>query len=101
MVGKPTYVVLLLCCLVCWADSVESLVTLDNGIGEGFLWGDETAMKDYTVLKNDPIGELTDQFTICQSLFVDYVTTSELFLALYQENGDPWVSFFYTRRQKC
>ena len=51
-------------------------------------------MRDYIVLKTDPMGDLTDQFTICNSLFVDYVTTSELFLALYQENGDPWVSYF-------
>ena len=94
MVGKLTGVVLLLCCLVCVAEADASLVTIDNGIGEGYLYGREREMRDYIVLKNDPKGELTDQFTVCNSLFVDYVTSTELFLALYKENGEHWLSYF-------
>ena len=48
----------------------------------------------YVNVKNDPKGELTDQFTVCNSLFVDYVTSIELFLALYKENGEHWLSYF-------
>ena len=101
MVGNPTFVVLLLWCLVCCrAETTGSLRTLDNGLGEGFLvYGRENTMADYAVLKNDPVGGFPDQFTICDSLFVEYVTTTQLFLALYHDNGKPWVSYYIKEGQ--
>ena len=90
MVEGITRLALFLNLLVCCGAE-----NIDNGIGEGVLVeGTESSMRDYTVLKNDPLGKLPDQFTVCGSLFVEYVTSTQLFLALYQENGKPWVSYY-------
>ena len=92
MLYKLTGLVFLLLFFNFITAETESLITLSSGIGLHQMAVDETVITDYAILKNDPVGKLTDQFTICNSIFVEYVTTSQDFFTLYTKNGKPWIT---------
>ena len=54
------------------------------------IYGDESLMKDYVTLSQDPISNLPAKFTICSSLYLDRIITPPNVFQLYNENGKPW-----------
>ena len=54
------------------------------------IYGDESLIKDYVTLSQDPISNLPAKFTICSSLYLDRIITPPNVFQLYNENGKPW-----------
>ena len=55
------------------------------------MYGVESLMTDYVVLANDPIAKLPTAFTVCTSLFLQYMTTNQNFVEVYQADGSHWI----------
>ena len=68
-------------------------VYFDNFNQGDMVFGLETKMTDYAVLANDPLADLPTSFTICSSLFVQYMTSSKNFLQLFQDDGSHWLHY--------
>ena len=56
------------------------------------IYGDESLIKDYVTLSQDPISNLPVRFTICSSLYLGRIFTPQNVLQLYNENGKPWLT---------
>ena len=41
-------------------------------------------------IANDPISNLPEQFTVCNSLFIDFMTTTKNVVQIYKEDGTHW-----------
>ena len=57
------------------------------------IFGEESLIKDYVTLSQDPISNLPARFTICSSLYLDRISTTPNVFQLYNENGKPWFNF--------
>ena len=57
------------------------------------IYGDESLIKDYVTLSQDPISNLPARFTICSSLYLGRISTIPNVFQLYNENGKPWFNF--------
>ena len=69
----------------------KEIYTLDNFNGGDMVFGVETLIKDYAVLANDPLSSLPSEFTICSSLFLQYMTANKNFFQLFQKDGSHWL----------
>ena len=54
------------------------------------LFGIESTIVDYVTLANDPKEKLPNDFTICTSLYIKYMTTKNNIFELYKEDGSHW-----------
>ena len=54
------------------------------------LFGIESTIVDYVTLANDPKENLPNDFTICTSLYIKYMTTKNNIFELYKEDGSHW-----------
>ena len=68
-------------------------VFYDNFNQGDMVFGLENQLTDFAVLANDPVSDLPPAFTICSSLFVQYMTTNKNFVQLFQEDGSHWLHF--------
>ena len=57
---------------------------------EKVVFGQESLIKDYITLANDPIGNLPDRYTVCSSVFVKFFTNDNVVVGMLQQDGSPW-----------
>ena len=72
--------------------SGKSIKYFSNFKFENIVFGDESLMKDYITLAEDPTGNLPDSFTVCSSLFIKFATTENSALQIFKEDKSPWYS---------
>ena len=72
----------------------EGLIVFDNFDYGSYAIGGEEKMVDYAVLKMDSKMDLPTSFTVCSSVHMNFVTAPIVFYQLYQDDGEPWFSFF-------
>ena len=68
----------------------EDLIIFDNFDYGQMIYGSEDKMVDYALLSLDKRTDLPDSFTICNSVHLNFVTSSIFFYQLYQDDGKPW-----------
>ena len=76
------------------ASTSEDLIVFDNFDYGEMIYGSEDKMVDYALLSLDKRTDLPDSFTICSSVHLNFVTSSIYFYQLYQDDGEPWFSFY-------
>ena len=55
------------------------------------VWGEEEVVENYVVLAEDPISNLTEDFTICSSVFVKFVFLEPTdVIVMLKQDGSPW-----------
>ena len=53
-------------------------------------FGPESVIEDYVTLSNDPKAQLPNDFTVCSSLLIKFMTTKNNFIEIYKEDGTHW-----------
>ena len=79
-------------CLLCFQflNMVSCDTYLSNFKFERIVVGDDSLMKDYVTLANDPKGDLPESFTICSSVFFKYWSTGISIIEMLKEDGSHW-----------
>ena len=72
--------------------SGKSIKYFSNFKFENIVFGEESLMKDYITLAEDPTGNLPDSFTVCSSLFIKFATTENSALQIFKADKSPWYS---------
>ena len=57
--------------------------------------GPESVVTDFVTMTNDPGSNLPDAFTICSSLYIDFLTTLQNIFHIMKEDGTPWFAISY------
>ena len=66
----------------------EEFLVVDNFNYGGEIYGTRDDMVDYVTLAEDPISNLSSSFTICSSIQMRFLVTSQPFFILWSENLD-------------
>ena len=61
----------------------------------GIIVGRESAVTDFVTLTNSPGSDLPNEFTICNSLFIEVMTSLQNIVALLKKDGTHWFSISY------
>ena len=54
------------------------------------IFGEESKIPDFVTLAEDPISNLPNDFTICSSLYIEFMTTKNNFIEIMKEDGSHW-----------
>ena len=54
------------------------------------LYGPKPQIKDYVTLVNDPKSNIPHMFSICSSVFLDFITSEIHFIEIIKEDGSHW-----------
>ena len=55
------------------------------------VWGEEEVVENYVALAEDPISNFTEDFTICSSVFVQFVFLEPTdVIVMLKQDGSPW-----------
>ena len=57
---------------------------------KGYGFGAESLIQDYVTLQNDPKSNLPNSFTICSSLWVQYINSDSQVFQMYKRDGSIW-----------
>ena len=57
--------------------------------------GLESAVTDFVTLTNSPGSDLPNEFTICNSLFIEFMTSMANIVAVMKKDGTHWFSISY------
>ena len=57
--------------------------------------GRESAMTDFVTLTNSPGSVLPNEFTICTSLFIEFMTSNANIVAVMKRDGTQWFAIWY------
>ena len=60
--------------------------------------GRESVVKDFVTIENDPVSNLPNEFTICTSLFIDIVKSSQYLFEILKKDGTHWFSIAHATR---
>ena len=71
----------------------KTIKYLSNFKFEDIVYGEEEVIKDFVTLANDPKANLPDSYTICSSVFVQFVTTDKIVIEMLKHDGTPWYLF--------
>ena len=61
----------------------------------GIIVGHDSAVTDFVTLTNSPGSGLPNEFTICNSLFIEFMTSLQSIVALMKKDGTHWFSLSY------
>ena len=61
----------------------------------GIIVGRESAVTDFVTLTNSPGPDLPNEFTICNSLFIEFMTSLQNIVAVMKKDGTHWFSISY------
>ena len=70
--------------------SCDDFQYLSNFKFEKWVVGDESLMKDYVSLANDPKANFADSFTICSSYFFKFWSSGISIVQMMKEDGSHW-----------
>ena len=59
------------------------------------LVGRESAVTDFVTMTNNPGSDLPNKFTICSSLFIEFMTSNQNIVQILKEDGTHWFSIIY------
>ena len=59
------------------------------------ITGPESVVTNYVTMTSNPVSTLPDEFTICNSLFIEVMTTAQNIIEILKEDGTHWFSIFY------
>ena len=68
----------------------KTIKYLSNFKFEDIVYGEEEVIKDFVTLANDPKANLPDSYTICSSVFVQFVTSDKIVIEMLKQDGSPW-----------
>ena len=71
----------------------KKLKFYSNFIFENLVYGPEDVVVDYSILADDPIGNLPESYTVCSSVFIKFATTDILVIQMLKQDGTPWYRF--------
>ena len=54
------------------------------------IFGTESQIPDFVTLANDPKANLPNDFTVCSSLFIEFMTTKNNFIEIFKKDGTHW-----------
>ena len=61
----------------------------------GLIVGRESAVTDFVTLTNSPGSDLPNEFTICNSLFIEFMTSLANIVSVMKKDGTHWFSISY------
>ena len=61
--------------------------------------GPESVVKNFVTIANNPGSDLPNEFTICTSLFIEIMTTSQYLFEILKKDGTHWYSLSYDMRK--
>lgn len=70
--------------------NAKELQYFDNFNEGNVLFGIESTIVDFVTLANDPVGNLPNDFTICNSLYIKFMTTKNNIMEIFKEDGSHW-----------
>ena len=59
------------------------------------LVGRESAVTDFVTMTNNPGSDLPNKFTICSSLFIEFLTSNQNIFEILKKDGTHWFSMSY------
>ena len=59
----------------------------------GVIYGEESLIKDFVTLSQDPISNLPASFTICSSVYLGTINGPLNIFQMYNENGEHFFNF--------
>ena len=68
----------------------KKLKFYSNFIFENLVYGPEDVVVDYSILADDPIGNLPESYTVCSSVFIKFATTDILLIQMLKQDDTPW-----------
>ena len=72
---------------VAMAQEIPFYSNFNNG---NLIFGTEAQIPDFVTLANDPKADLPDDFTVCSSLYIEFMTTKNNFIEIYKNDGTHW-----------
>ena len=67
----------------------------NNKPGGSVVFIPESDVTDFVAIAKDPVSNLTDQFTICTSLYFGTVTTSQNVVHVYKDDETHWFNIYF------
>ena len=61
----------------------------------GIIVGRESAVTDFVTMTNSPESDLPNEFTICNSLFIEVMTSLQNIVVVMKKDGTHWFSISY------
>ena len=61
----------------------------------GIIVGRESAVTDFVTMTNSPESDLPNEFTICNSLFIEVMTSLQNIVTVMKKDGTHWFSISY------
>ena len=80
--------------------SAKELKYLSNFKPGPVINGPELVVTDFVTMTNNPVSNLPDAFTICSSLYIEFMTTLQNIIQIMKEDGTHWFSISYDPARK-
>ena len=84
--------------LMCIQPVFMDLLPVYNFMGSGYpafrTIGSDTILET-AFLEEDLVGDLPDAFTICSSIFIDFILSRAPFIQMYKEDGSIWFNYLF------
>ena len=75
--------------------SAKELIYFSNFKPGPLITGPESVVTNYVTMTSNPVSTLPDEFTICNSLFIEVMTTVQNIIEILKEDGTHWFSISY------
>ena len=75
--------------------SAKDLIYFSSFKPGPLITGPESVVTNYVTMTSNPVSPLPDEFTICNSLFIEVMTTAQNIIEILKEDGTHWFSIFY------
>ena len=75
--------------------SAKDLIYFSNFKPGPLITGPESVVTDYVTMTSNPGSNLPDEFTICNSLFIEVMTTLQNIFEILKEDGTHWFTISY------
>ena len=70
----------------------QSFKYFSNFRFEKVVFGEESLIKDFVTLADDPKGNLPDSYTMCSSVFIKFATSVQQVFQILKKDKSPWYS---------
>ena len=70
----------------------QNLKYFSNFKFEKVVFGEESLIKDFVTLADDPKGNLPDSYTMCSSVFIKFATSVQQVFQILKKDKSPWYS---------
>ena len=67
---------------------------------KGLQYGEESNIKNYVTIANDPKSNLSNSFTICSSLLIKFINSENNFVSIFKVDGSHWFTLDLATTQR-